>query len=200
MIVSACWRGSTRSPLCFGPPGGVYTTVLRTTASGFVLFDGVVVELVAGAAVTVGGVVRVVFGGTVIGGGAAVVGPAGGSGGTGTVSGATVVGVVTGAVVSGFVDDGVLRSERPDVDSDPQAAKTTAPTRASAPTSATANATRLDFTREVCPTERGSERRDRQEQCSGGTIGEVALEPVEKRREDTRPSGVSLPFSMSKPW
>src|SRR6266540_3408728 len=103
MIVSACWRGSTRSPLCFGPPGGVYTTVLRTTASGFVLFDGVVVELVAGAAVPVGG-------------GAAVVGPAGGSGGTGTVSGATVVGVVTGAVVSGVVDDGVLRSERPDVD------------------------------------------------------------------------------------
>lgn len=116
------------------------------TAPGFVVLDGFVVELGAGAAVTVGGVVRLVLGGTVIGGGGAVVGPAGGSGGTGTVSGATVVGVVAGAVVAVVVDDGVLRSERSDVESDPQAAKTTAPTSTSAPARATANATRLDLT------------------------------------------------------
>ncbi len=70
-----------------------------------------------------GGAVLTVPRGTVIVGGGAVVGPAGGSGGTGIVCGATVVTVGAGAVA---VVPGVRRSERVD-DPDPQAAKTAAP-------------------------------------------------------------------------
>ena len=106
-----------------GAPGGEYTTVLRVTPPGFVVlvlgFVVLVLGLVpvvtgaavtvggvvlAGAAVTVDGIVRAggavltVPRGTVIAGGGAVVGPAGGSGGTGIVCGARVVTVGAGAV------------------------------------------------------------------------------------------------------
>src|SRR5206468_3450052 len=111
-IASAWLRGTTRSAWRLGAPGGEYTTVLRVTPPGFVvLVLGfvvlVLVPVVTGAAVTVdgvelvgaavtvdgivlaGGAVLTVPRGTVIAGGGAVVGPAGGSGGTGIVCGAT---------------------------------------------------------------------------------------------------------------
>jgi hypothetical protein len=170
-----------------GAPGGEYTTVLRVTPPGLVvLVLGfvvlVLVPVVTGAAVTVdgvelagaavtvdgvvvlGGAVLTVPRGTVIAGGGAVVGPAGGSGGTGIVCGATVVTVGAGAVA---VVPGVRRSERVD-DPDPQAAKTAAPVSTSAPTAAATNANLREVTGEVCPTGCTARRRARSGECEGG--------------------------------
>src|SRR5262245_8488847 len=187
-MVAWCWRGSTRSPR-FGAPAGVNTTVLRVTLFGFVVgvvgFVVLVVGLVvvAGAAVTVGGVVLgggavpTVPSGTVIAGGGAGVGPAGGSGGTGIVSGAAVV---TGGTV--VVVGVVLRADSSD-DRDRNAANVTTP--ASAITATTAAAI--------------TNRRDGIGQDPGAS-GKCWSNHRSTRSPEIRPSGVSFPFSRSKPW
>jgi hypothetical protein len=144
-----------------GAPGGEYTTVLRVTFPGLVVLvfglvvtgasvtvGGVVlagedvtvgaVVLAGGAVVLVGGALPTVPRGTVIAGGGAVVGPAGGSGGTGIVWGPTVVTVVGMVVV---VDRRLELSEDPD--------RQTAKVTAAASAMATATAAAITNRREV---------------------------------------------------
>ena len=191
------------------PPGLVVLVV------GFVVLVLGLVPVVTGAAVTVGGVelagaavtvdgivlaggaVLTVPRGTVIAGGGAVVGPAGGSGGTGIVCGATVVTVGAGAVA---VVPGVPRSERVD-ESDPQAAKTAAPASTSAPTAAATNANLREVTGEVCPTECSARRRAGSGECEvRSDHAKWSSSHLSTRWPESRPTGVSFPFLMSNPW
>jgi hypothetical protein len=213
--VSACWRGSTRSPWRLGAAAGEYTTVLRVTFPGLVVLVLGLVPVVTGAAVAVGGVelagaavtvdgvvvaggaVLTVPRGTVIAGGGAVVGPAGGRGGTRIVCGTTVVTVGAGAVT---VVPGVRRSERVD-DPDPQAAKTAAPARTSAPTAAATKANLREVTGEVCPTECAARRRAGSGECEvGSDHPKWPSNHRSTRWPEIRPMGVSFPFLRSKPW
>ncbi|HEV3134507.1 MAG TPA: hypothetical protein VG348_07380, partial [Acidimicrobiia bacterium] len=152
------------------------------------------VEL-AGAAVTVdgvvpaGGAVPTVPRGTVIAGGGAVVGPAGGSGGTGIVCGATVVTVVAGRKVG---DAGTRWSDRLD-DPDPQAAKTAAPVSTTAPTAVATKANLREVTGEVCPTECAAGRRAGSGECEvGRDHAKWSSNHRSTRWPEIRPTGVSF--------